>query len=290
MKKIVCIDIGGTFIKHGIIDEKGNILEKGRESTDKSSRDNFIDLICKIVDLYKYFEISGVSLSIPGFVDSKRGIIRACSEFRFLENYELAKKLSQMFNVQVKIENDANCVVLAEKFSGNAVECDDFVCITIGTGIGGGLFVNGNIVRGRTFSAGEFCYMITKDKKGYQTLKQNSAMTALSDMYKEYKEIKNDDVIHGKEIFDKAIDDQGVKEIISQWYSNIARMILNISSVLNPEKVLIGGGISSKDGFINELENELEKIPQWKYVKCKIETCKYYNDAGMIGSAYNFWN
>ncbi|MGL4992374.1 MAG: ROK family protein [Sarcina sp.] len=290
MKKIVCIDVGGTFIKHGILDEKGNILEKGKDITDKSSRDNFIALICRIVDLYKHFGISGVSLSIPGFVDTKRGVVTACSEFRFLENYELANSLLEIFDLEVKIENDANCVVLAEKFSGNAIECDDFVCITIGTGIGGGLFVNGNIVRGKTFSAGEFCYMITKDKKGYQTLKQNSAMTALSDMYKDYKGIKSEDVIHGKEIFYRAINDDGLNQIISQWYSNIARMILNIASVLNPEKVLIGGGISSKDGFVNNIEIELEKIPQWKYVKCKIETCKYYNDAGMIGSAYNFWN
>lgn len=290
MRKVIAIDIGGTFIKHGVVRENGEIIKYGKSITEKSSIKAFINTLITIIKKYKKeVEIIGISISIPGFIDNKKGIVRNCTVFRFIENYPLKENLEKMLKLPVNIENDANCVALAEKFTGNAIECEDFICITIGTGIGGGIFLNGDLIRGKEFRGGEFCYMITKDEEKYMTLSDNSSFTALSRMYCDYKGIKYNEYILGTSIFEEAKLDGNINKIIEKWYGNIGRMVYNLASILNPEKILIGGGISSREDFLENLELQLEKIPKWNFVKCKVEFCKHKNKAGIVGAAYNFF-
>lgn len=291
MKNVIAIDIGGTFIKYGLVDELGNVLDTGKKETDKSGVEKFINELVEIIDLYKSNEnVVGVSISMPGFIDNKKGIPVVCSALKFIENYRLRDEIIKLTGLPVTVENDANCVALSEKFNGNAVECDDFICITIGTGIGGGIYLNGSLVRGKQFKGGEFCYMITKDEEGYQKLSENSSMTGLVNMYKQYKNIDNSQKVLGDRIFEEAEIDENIKNIINKWYGNIARMIYNIAAVLNPEKILIGGGVSAREDLIEELNRALNQIEWWKFVECKIEKCKHENYAGLIGAAYNFFN
>lgn len=291
MRKIISIDVGGTFIKYGLVDEAGNVLCKNKMETIQKTAEGFVNELCEIANLYKeHKDILGIAISMPGFINNIEGIPLVCSVLRFIEGYKLQEELSLRTNLKVRIENDANCVALAEKFSGNARECEDFICITIGTGIGGGIYLNNKLIRGKQFKGGEFCYMITKDKAGYQKLNENSSMTALIKMYKEYKNISAMEKVLGSDIFKEAEKDEDIKAIINEWYGNIARMIYNVSSMLNPEKILIGGGVSAREDLISELQNALNEIPWWKHVSCTIEKCKHENDAGLIGAAYNFIN
>lgn len=291
MRKIISIDVGGTFIKYGLVDEAGNVLCKNKMETIQKTAEGFVNELCEIANLYKeHKDILGIAISMPGFINNIEGIPLVCSVLRFIEGYKLQEELSLRTNLKVRIENDANCVALAEKFSGNAKECEDFICITIGTGIGGGIYLNNKLIRGKQFKGGEFCYMITKDKAGYQKLNENSSMTALIKMYKEYKNISAMEKVLGSDIFKEAEKDEDIKAIINEWYGNIARMIYNVSSMLNPEKILIGGGVSAREELISELQNALNEIPWWKHVSCTIEKCKHENDAGLIGAAYNFIN
>ena len=291
MRKIISIDVGGTFIKYGLVDEAGNVLCKNKMETIQKTAEGFVDELCEMANLYKeHKDILGIAISMPGFINNIEGIPLVCSVLRFIEGYKLQEELSLRTNLKVRIENDANCVALAEKFSGNARECEDFICITIGTGIGGGIYLNNKLIRGKQFKGGEFCYMITKDKAGYQKLNENSSMTALIKMYKEYKNISAMEKVLGSDIFKEAEKDEDIKAIINEWYGNIARMIYNVSSMLNPEKILIGGGVSAREELISELQNALNEIPWWKHVSCTIEKCKHENDAGLIGAAYNFIN
>lgn len=288
MKKIIAIDVGGTFIKHGVINEIGELLVTSKSVTNKESFNGFMNLLYEIIESYiRTYEIDGVSISLPGFVNSKKGYPTTCGEFKFLENIDFCTMIREKFNFDVKVENDANCAALAEKFSGNAKECDDFVCITIGTGIGGAIYVNGDLVRGKNFRSGEFCYMITKDKKGYEMISENSSMTALINMYNDEKGIEKQ--VLGSEIFEESKSDKDVQNLINSWYENIARMINNVASILDPEKILIGGGISSREGLLDDLGKKLQEIKSWKYIGCEIEICKHQNNAGMIGAAYNFF-
>lgn len=284
MKKYLAFDIGGTRIKWGILNEEGAILEKSSFDTSTESEELFLENIIKIA-LERKNEVEGVALSMPGFIDSINGIPKVCYAIRCIEGKCITKIIEEKTGLKTSVENDGKCVALAEKFNGNATECSDFVCVTIGTGIGGGIYVNNKLLRGSTFQGGEFGFMRCNEKGMYS----NTASTLA--LIKEYMKYKNlDKAVDGQVVFEEGEKDPKVKEIINEWYGLIAIGIYNLSATLNPEKILIGGGVSEREEFIEEVVNALENIEAWKDVKCVIERCKHKNDAGMIGSVYNFLN
>ncbi|MEO2509012.1 ROK family protein [Clostridium paraputrificum] len=284
MKKYLAFDIGGTKIKWGILNEEGAILEKASFDTRRESEESFLENIIKIA-LERKNEVEGVAISMPGFIDSVNGIPKVCYAIRCIEGKCITKIIEEKTGLKASVENDGKCVALAEKFNGNATECSDFVCVTIGTGIGGGIYVNNKLLRGSTFQGGEFGFMRCNEKGMYS----NTASTLA--LIKEYMKYKNlDKAVDGQVVFEEGKKDPKVKEIINEWYGLIAIGIYNLSATLNPEKILIGGGVSEREEFIEEVVNALENIEAWKDVKCVIERCKHKNDAGMIGSVYNFLN
>lgn len=284
MKKYLAFDIGGTRIKWGILNEEGAILEKSSFDTRTESEELFLENIIKIA-IERKNEVEGVALSMPGFIDSINGIPKVCYAIRCIEGKCITKIIEEKTGLKASVENDGKCVALAEKFNGNATECSDFVCVTIGTGIGGGIYVNNKLLRGSTFQGGEFGFMRCNEKGMYS----NTASTLA--LIKEYMKYKNlDKAVDGQVVFEEGKKDPKVKEIINEWYGLIAIGIYNLSATLNPEKILIGGGVSEREEFIEEVVNALENIEAWKDVKCVIERCKHKNDAGMIGSVYNFLN
>ena len=284
MKKYLAFDIGGTKIKWGILNEEGAILEKASFDTRRESEESFLENIIKIA-LERKNEVEGVAISMPGFIDSVNGIPKVCYAIRCIEGKCITKIIEEKTGLKTSVENDGKCVALAEKFNGNATECSDFVCVTIGTGIGGGIYVNNKLLRGSTFQGGEFGFMRCNEKGMYS----NTASTLA--LIKEYMKYKNlDKAVDGQVVFEEGEKDPKVKEIINEWYGLIAIGIYNLSATLNPEKILIGGGVSEREEFIEEVVNALENIEAWKDVKCVIERCKHKNDAGMIGSVYNFLN
>lgn len=284
MKKYLAFDIGGTKIKWGILNEEGVILEKSSFNTRTESEELFLENIIKIA-LERKNEVEGVAISMPGFIDSINGIPKVCYAIRCIEGKCITKIIEEKTGLKASVENDGKCVALAEKFNGNATECSDFVCVTIGTGIGGGIYVNNKLLRGSTFQGGEFGFMRCNEKGMYS----NTASTLA--LIKEYMKYKNlDKAVDGQVVFEEGEKDPKVKEIINEWYGLIAIGIYNLSATLNPEKILIGGGVSEREEFIEEVVNALENIEAWKDVKCVIERCKHKNDAGMIGAVYNFLN
>lgn len=294
MNKYIAFDIGGTNVKHGIVNEIGEVLEKGQYSINVDTLEKFIDDLVNVINEYRRkVDVQGIGISMPGIIDPYMGGPSICYAIRVAENQSITKILEEKTGLKVSVENDGNCVALAEKFNGNAQECNNFICVTVGTGIGGGLFLNNKLYRGN-FTAGEFGYMINNglsDKnKGYQTYSENASTISLVRRYKEYKNIPNDVNVEGEEVFNAAKSDDKVKAIIDEWYKCIAYGILNVTSLLSPDKVLIGGGISQREDFIENINKALDEIPWWSDIKTKVEKCKHMNDAGMVGAIYNFKN
>ncbi len=150
MKRYLAIDIGGTSTKYSLADSSGVFLDKNEISTGATS-DEQLNILVNLIDSYKKSnDIAGVAICIPGFVDLKGNVIRVNAISGFV-NYPLKEKLEFLTGVNIEIENDANCVALAEKFKGNAIDSNDFIAITLGTGIGAGIFTNGKLLRGNSF-------------------------------------------------------------------------------------------------------------------------------------------
>lgn len=290
MGRYLGIDIGGTEIKYGIFDESGNefIEESGSVKSVRNDLDKIIDILSRIIKDAK--EIDGVGISIPGGVDNENGIIIEGGAIPVLAGVDLIGILNEKTGFNVVIENDANCVVLAEKWIGNGKDCSSFVCMTIGTGIGGGMFINNKIHVGKNFFAGEFGYIIIEEFEDYNNIPTLSFSSATEPLLKQValaKRMKFED-INGLKVFEMIENgDEVVIEAYRKWLRKLCIGINNIGFSIDPEKFLIGGGVSGAPRLIPDIKEELRKINPYTE-SWKIETCKHFNSSGKIGAVYNY--
>lgn len=290
MGRYLGIDIGGTEIKYGIFDENGNefIEESGSAKSVRDDLDKIIDILSRIIKSAK--EIDGVGISIPGGVDNENGVIIEGGAIPVLAGVDLIGILNEKTGFNVAIENDANCVVLAEKWIGNGKDCSSFVCMTIGTGIGGGMFINNKIHVGKNFFAGEFGYIIIEEFEDYNNIPTLSFSSATEPLLKQValaKEMKFED-INGLKVFEMIENgDEVVIEAYRKWLRKLCIGINNVGFSIDPEKFLIGGGVSGAPRLIPDIKEELRKINPYTE-SWKIETCKHFNSSGKIGAVYNY--
>ncbi len=290
MKKYISFDIGGTKVKHAVIDKDGEILAKNSYDTNSKDLDIFVNDILRVINDYKSkYDIEGIGISLPGFINPKTGYSEKAGAIEALHYKNLKEILQEKVNVQVEIDNDANCVALAEKYSGNAVNCKNYVCMTIGTGVGGAIVIDGNLLYGHSFRGGEIGFMtIRDDKDGLGTINQNASTRGLIEEFKKYKGIDKSAVVEGNVVFHEAEIDKNLAEIVDNWFERLSCAVFNLAAILNPEKILIGGGISDREDFIENVLAHLNKNKYWDDIKVEICACKHKNDAGMLGAVYNF--
>ncbi len=292
--RYLSFDVGGTNIKYSLIDTNGNILKSGKYTT-ITNREEFLN---KIEDIVKENseKIEGLAFSMPGVIDVDKGHMITGGALYELYDYNFKEELEKRIKIPVEIENDVNCVALAEKWLGNAKENKNFICLTIGTGVGGALFINDKIVRGAKYSAGEFGFMITERLKNIADSTLSMRGSVRGGLIKSYakKVNQNWEELDGKKIFEYAENgDKIAIETINEFYTNIAYSIFNLIVSLNPEKILVGGEISVRTDFIEKIKEKLEELKS-EIVDLKnlefpvIERCKFLNDSGKIGALYNF--
>ncbi|MGL4307496.1 MAG: ROK family protein [Cetobacterium sp.] len=292
--RYLSFDVGGTYIKYSLIDTNGNILKNDKYIT-ITNREEFLN---KIEDIVKENseKIEGLAFSMPGVIDVDKGYMITGGALYELYDYNFKEELEKRIKIPVEIENDVNCVALAEKWLGNAKENKNFICLTIGTGVGGALFINDKIVRGAKYSAGEFGFMITERLKNTADSTLSMRGSVRGGLIKSYakKVNQNWEELDGKKIFEYAENgDEIAIETINEFYTNIAYSIFNLIVSLNPEKILVGGEISVRKDFIEKIKEKLEEIKS-EIVDLKnlefpvIERCKFLNDSGKIGALYNF--
>ena len=286
MKKYIAFDIGGTKVKHGLLLGNGFILSKESYGTPSSNREMFIEKMVNTVKTYtENNSVSGVAISLPGYINPHTGYSERAGAISVLDGQNLKKLLESEISLPIEIENDGNCAAIAEKTSGNAKNCTDFICVTVGTGIGGGIFIDGKLVRGHSFRGGEFGFMITKSTE--DVLNNNASTTALIRSYKKLKGLNETENVDGETIFHKAAKDYSVRRLVEDWVKILSYGIYNLAATLNPQKILIGGGVISQEGLIKMINKQLDRLYWWKHIKIPVESCKHQNDAGMIGAMYH---
>lgn len=301
MKNYLGIDIGGTYIKYSLYNEHGTEVERGKDyiKTPKYDLSKLIKIIKFIVNEFE--RIDGIGLSLPGCIDSENGYIKDGGSIRALDRLNIKDILINELGINVEVENDANCALLAEKWIGNAMECENFICITIGTGIGGALYINNKLVKGNNYFSGEFGYMIIDnlyDKYRLKTLNRDTSTITLIKEIADKKRI-NYKNLDGIDVFNMIKNkDEEVLNIYRRWIRRLAICIYNIGFVIDPEVILIGGGISNEPKFINDIKLELNKLSieliketgrfNSLVNKWNVGVCKYKNDSGKIGAVYNY--
>ena len=280
---ILAIDIGGTMIKYGLVSSDGEILSTDKIETEaEKGLENILNKIDNIFKRYKENNPVGIAVSGTGQINGMIGKVIGGNPI--IPNWigaNLVKILEEKYNLPAVLENDVNCVALGEKWIGAGKDLSNFICLTIGTGIGGGIILNNQLFRGENFVAGEFGHILIK--KG--EFEQFASTTALIRLVKE----RTEKTLNGKEIFDlekKEIVEY--QEVISEWIENLTDGLSSIIYCFNPANIILGGGVIGQgEPLINRIKNSLfKKIGLQFKEKLNIIQAKLGNNAGMIGASY----
>ena len=293
----ICIDIGGTSIKYGVLSDEGEIFIDGTVSTKVTEKENFIlsdvkKLVRNILDEYRNYEIKGICVSTAGVVNPEKGeIAYAGPTIPKYTGTKIKEELEKEFSISCEVENDVNCAGLGEYWKGAGKGSKSMVCLTIGTGVGGSVILDGKLLNGIGYTAGEIGYM---DVNGSYIQNIASSRYLVEKVQKEKEEKEGiTDAITGVDIFELAkkgdeICIAGINEIIS----NLAVGVRNIIYLLNPEVIVIGGGITAQKEYLEEkIRKEVnDGMISDMFRKTRIELAQQGNQAGLLGALYNFLN
>ena len=303
------IDLGGTNIAAGIVREDGKIVVQSSVPTlSQRPTDEIVkDMVFLSKQLIKDAElelndIEAVGIGWPGTINFETGEVIYSNNIK-MEHYMLAKEFQKYLNLPVKIDNDANCAAMGEYIvSGNNVPI--FMFITLGTGVGSGLILNGKVFRGFNGAASEAGHITlvsggepcTCGKRGcWETY---ASVTALIRQTKVAMEKNPESLMHeiakaegkisGRTSFDAAKQgDKAAQAVVKQYAQYVADGIVSVENVLQPDIISVGGGISREGEYLLQPVCEYAAANGFnKFMpKTKIVTAQSFNDAGIIGAA-----
>lgn len=307
MKYIIGIDVGGTSVKIGLFDVNGNLKKKWSIFTNKEDNGKFI-----ISDIYKSLvdkkinleEITGYGFGVPGPVVN--GTVLQAVNIGWPE-YDLALEFSQLVNnSNVHVGNDANVAALGEVFKGAAKGKKDIAMITLGTGIGGGIIIDGHSIDGVFGAGGELGHIVVEfdhprqcncgSKGCLETIASatgiKSEFTYLSKNSDYHTFLENIEKPSAKKIFDAAMrGDELSNVVIDRIAKALGYACHMVSLVVNPEVIVFGGGVSRAGEFLFEkIRTEFKKYKFHAVQNTKIVGAELGNDAGMYGAAYMVTN
>lgn len=289
MKNYICIDIGGTTIKHGVANERLELLEKGERPTNSQSEGGpgIVEKVLELVDNWRRcYDVSGVAISTAGMVEPEEGkIIYSCELIPDYTGTELKKIVEAASGLPCAVENDVNCAGLAESVAGAGKGASSCLCLTVGTGVGGCLVLDGEVYHGFSNSACEAGYVSV----GGQSLQEAAAASVLVKKVAGLRGIPEDQ-LDGKQIFDEAR--RGAPDCvraIDEMVDALARGIADMVYILNPEVVILGGGIMAQREYLEDrLKTALsQKIIPAVYRNTRLAFAHNGNDAGMLGALLN---
>jgi glucokinase len=310
---IVGVDLGGTTTKIAFLTMGGEILHKWEIPTDNSEKGKNITgnigkaIEGKLAELgEKKAKLIGIGMGAPGPVDYVNGVILNVVNLGWEDNFPLQDRLQEVTALPVAIENDANCAALGEMWKGAGTGAKDIVCVTLGTGVGGGVIVAEKIVQGVNGASGEIGHITVIPAGGapcncgktgcletvasatgivrlaMNELSKNAVDGELAEIY-----AKNGKVT-AKEVFDTARNGDGLaKNVLAEVSFHLGFVLANIGNTLNPEKIILGGGVSRAGDILSDAVKENFSKYAFSAVRdsTKISIATLGNDAGVIGAA-----
>lgn len=302
LKKLIGIDIGGTTIKMALFDAAGTMLDKWQISTNTAENGMYIpdEMIASIKQRLAdkkqdSSELLGIGIGVPRPVDDivvKRAVNLGWSDF------PLKQLMEQGLNVPVVLLNDANAAALGELWQGSADQLRDIVFVTLGTGVGGGIIVDGKILNGKHASGGEIGHIPVQSEEtricGCGNTNCLECYGSANGMVKTMNQLAGEEVVSNtKEIFALiAQGDSRAQEALTITIDYLARAIAGILNTLDPEELVIGGGVSEAgEAFLTPLKTALDQyaFPQISG-HIQLRKAALGNDAGVYGAAYQIVN
>ena len=303
------IDLGGTNIAAGVVDENGRIICKGSVPTMKER--HYSEIIRDMAELAKKLisdagygidDIEAVGIGCPGTVDNSRGMVVYSNNIK-MDHVPLADEFRKYIDAPINIENDANAAAYGE-YIANGNGAESYIFMTLGTGVGGGIIINGKIYRGFNCAGAEIGHSsivfggktCTCGKKG--CLECYASVTALIEQTEEKMKECPDSIMHewlkehgkvsGRTAFECAkAGDKAAQEVKAQYIRYVAEGVSNMINIFQPEMFVIGGGISKEgDELLVPIKEFVYENDYNKYMpKTEIKIAELFNDAGIVGAA-----
>ena len=299
-KYSIGVDLGGTNLRAAAIDSSGKLLGKSSGGTDlKDGRDAVIDDIVTAIralrDKFGQAGLSGVGVAVPGFIDIEKGFIVGSNNLPQFDQFPVRDVISQHLGTPVILENDANAAAMGEKWLGAGRDVNDLVLLTLGTGIGGGIIVNGRILHGFVGMAGEIGHMTVIPNGnpcgcGSQgCLEKHASATAIVAMA---RMLQLGEGLSSKDVYELALG-QGdtahkARQIFDAMGTALGLAIANLVNVFNaPLYLLSGGPLPAWDFFAPSMFRAVEKRSfTYRNTKTRIEKATLGNEAGLYGAAH----
>lgn len=297
------VDLGGTTVKIAVFDETGNMLSKWEIPTVTKNKGAQIlpDIADSVLGYCKENNVSknqviGLGIGVPGAVE-RGGIVASCDNLGWGRT-DVVKELSDLTGLPVKAGNDANMAALGEAWKGSG--CDNMVLVTLGTGVGGGIILNGKPLTGKTGAAGEIGHLVLE--RNAQSLcgcgkrgcaEQYCSATGIVRLATDYLAASSEasvlrqmEVITAKAVFDAAAGGDAVAQaVLDRAYAYLGELIANVCTVLNPELVVIGGGVSKAgEPLLAGIQKYFDKFVYHASRDVEFKLAALGNDAGVYGA------
>ncbi|MEP6945710.1 MAG: ROK family protein [Acidobacteriota bacterium] len=292
----LALDLGGTNIRLAAIGEDGTVFSRSRAATPKrSSANEIVELIVTLANqcrnsLEDPSRVFAIAAAVPATIDEAAGILNKLPNLPALEGIGLRDVLSEKLGIPTILENDANAAAYGENWLGASRGVDDSICITLGTGVGGGLTINGRPFRGKDGTAGELGHVCVEPQGvpcgcgGRGCMEQYASATAIVRMARE----AGMDVGTSYEVYIAAVKgDEAAAAVLRLMGSYLGIGISSLINVLNPEMVVISGGVSAAwEQFIGPVQAEISvRSFRQPAERANIVRAKLGDDAGILGAA-----
>ena len=309
MAQRIGIDVGGTNVKIALVSDKGKIIysnsiptraEMGYEYTINSMKDAVRDLLKETK--MKASGIEGMGFGFPGQIDCQKGIVRLAPNIPGWVNVPIAEIMEKEFGIPTRVDNDVRTATLGELNYGAGVGCENLVCITVGTGIGSGLVVNGKLVRGANNAAGEIGHIKLNmqggplcgcgDRGCLEAYASGPSIVAMAEEYirggksTKYRELANPDITPYIVAVAAKEGDPVARQIFRIMGEYIGMGLTSVVNLLNPEKIIIGGGVADAgDILLDPIRETIAKRAMTIQREVEVVPAQLGNTAGVIGAS-----
>jgi len=293
MDHYLVMDVGGSHIKYALM-TPDSILEKGEVVTPMIDSEHFV---AELVKLYQKYEdkVQGIALSLPGRIDDAKGIMHTGGYLDYIHDYPLKTELYKQCPVKITMENDGKCAALAELWKGSLQGVQTGLVIVLGSGIGGGIIVDGKLLRGHRFAAGELSWLpLSLQELGTEEpfmWAHVCGTMGLTDVYERENGLPHHS-LSGRQFFDLVNGgNPSALAILAQFAQSFAIGVLAIQAVLDAQTIAIGGGISAQPILIESLQNAVNDLFTKRRImpigQPKIVKCTFGNDSNLYGALYH---
>ena len=282
--RVLAFDVGGTWVKYGIVDADGRLLCSDQLATqsEPDGKALLTRLLAVAEPLVARYTPAGIAFSTLGIIDAAEGrLVGAVEAIAGYFGQSPKECFESAFGVPVVVENDGNCVALAEGWTGAAAGVRHYLALTLGTGIGGGIVIDGRLYRGANGAAGEWGYMIV-DGKVWEDHASPRGLAAAAEKARPGCGLDAEGVFAARDR-----GDAEMAAVVTAWFGLLATGLANLLFAFNPSRVVIGGGITARGpAFLQELRAEMRlRLRPDFYRMCDIALASAGNQAGLLGAA-----